>query len=171
MLNYGPVLLQPAAALFFAEDDTAAMISLALCHQSVAMLYLHLSCSPSIGNQETGLLSLSSTHQILTTNLSKLLARSSLIIHTQLYKFVTWPLVIAAYARVDWVLGATEDGLEGDADQDLERLQFAASTIGSRPLMVAAGVIEKARDRRVLRAGGHWSWDDAFTYLCSLCVV
>jgi hypothetical protein len=39
-------------------------------------------------------------------------------------------------------MGAAEDVLEGDADQDLERLRFAASTIGSRPLIEAAGVME-----------------------------
>jgi hypothetical protein len=146
ILNYGSSFPRPAAALFFAEEDTAAIISLTLCHQAAVMLYLYLSCSPGISNQETDPHLISPTHQILTTNLSKFLARSSLDtegpIHTQLYKFVTWWLVIAAYARVGWVLGAAEDVLEGDADQDLERLRFAASTIGSRPLIEAAGVME-----------------------------
>lgn len=175
ILNYGSVLPRPAAASFFAEEDTAAMISLAMCHQAAAMLYLHLSCRTSISNQETDPHFLSSTYHILTTNLSKLLSRSSLDtegpIHTQLHKFVTWPLIIVAYARVCWDIGAVEGELEGDSEGDLERLRSAASAIGSRPLMVAASVMQKARDQRALRSGGHWAWDDAFTTRCSFCVL
>jgi hypothetical protein len=78
ILNYGSSLHRPAAAWFFTEENTAAMISLALCHQAAAMLYLHLSCSPGISKQGTDLRLLPSTHQILTTNLTKLLAWSSL---------------------------------------------------------------------------------------------
>lgn len=173
ILNYGSILPRPAAALFFAEDDEAAMTSLALCHQAAAMLYLHLSCGPDLSKQDIDLQFLSLTHQTLTINLSNLLALSSLDtegpIHTQLHKFVTWPLVIAACAHVGWDLGAVED--EGDAEQDLERLRSAASAIGSRPLMVAASVMEKARDRKASRVGGRWAWDDAFTARCSFCVL
>jgi hypothetical protein len=151
--------------LFFAEEDTSAMVILALCNQSVAMLYLHLARSLSISNQKTDVHFLSSTHRVLTINLSKLLARSSLDtegpIHTQLYKFVTWPLVIATYARAGRGAGVVKDEIEDDAKRDLE----------SAILIVAAGVLEKARDRRVLRTGGHWSWDDAFTSRCSFCVL
>ena len=175
ILNYGSVLPRPAATLFFAGDDTAAMISLALCHQAAVMLYLHLSCSLITGKQDTDFQLLSSTHRILTANLSKLLSQSNLDtegpIHTQLHKFVTWPLVIAAYARVGWNLGAAEDDVEGNAGKDIERLRSAASAIGSHPLMVAAGVMENARDRRTLRGEGRWSWDDAFTARCSFCVL
>jgi len=175
ILNYGSVLPRPAAALFFAGDDEAAMISLALCHQTAAMLYLHLSCSPRTSKQDIDVQFLSSTHQILTTNLSKLLVQSSLDtegpIHTQLHKFVTWPLVIAAYTRVGWNVGATEDKVEGDAEQDLARLRSVASMIGSRPLMVAASVLENARNRKTSSGGGRWTWDDAFTARCSFCVL
>jgi hypothetical protein len=175
ILNYGSVLPRPAAALFFAEDDNAAMTSLALCHQAAAMIYLHLSCCPSTTNQQIDLPYLSSTHRTLTTNLRTLLARSSLDtegpISTQLHKFVTWPLVIAAYASVGWDVSAVEDGLDGDAERDLERLKFAASAIGSRPLMLAASVLEKVRDRRAMRVEGGGAWGDAFTARRSFCVL
>lgn len=175
ILNYGSILPRPAAALFFAEEDEAAVISLALCHQAAVMLYLHLSCSPGISNLKVDLKFLSSTHQTLTNNLSKLLAQTSLDtegpIHTQLHKYATWPLVMAAYARVGWDVGADGDEVGGGAEQDLERLRFAASSIRSRPLMVAASVMGRVRDRRALRLGGRWAWDDAFPARCSFCVL
>jgi hypothetical protein len=124
-----------ALLAYFAEDNTVAMISLALCHQAADMLYLHLSCSPGTSNQQIDFDLLSSTHQNLTMNLSRLLAQTSLDIggpiHNQLHKFVTWPLIIAAYARVGYDVCAADDRLGGDADRDLERLQHAALAIRS----------------------------------------
>jgi hypothetical protein len=165
ILTYGTVLPQPASTLP-SEQDTAAMTALALCHQAAATIYLHLSCNPS---PQSGFLS--ATHRSLTSNLSVLISLISpdteAPLHTQIYKFAIWPLFIAVYARVGWDLGT------GDDDEGPNRLKYIARKIQSRPLAVAAGVMERLQANRSRRgsAGGPWAWDDAFEGRCSFCVL
>lgn len=165
ILTYGAVLPQPASALP-SEQDTVAMISLAVCHQAAATMYLHLSCNPSPRSEL-----LNTTHQTLTANLATLTSHISsdteAPLHTQLYRFAIWPLIVAAYARVGWDIGGDDD------DQDLERLRQVAAKIQSRPLEFAAGVMEKVKADRARRGdfGGPWTWDEAFDSRCSFCVL
>jgi hypothetical protein len=165
ILNYGTVLPQHTSTLP-SEQDTAAMAALALCHQAAATIYLHLSCNPSPPSEF-----LSSTHRSLTTNLSILISLISpdteAPLHTQLYKFATWPLFVAVYARVGWDLGS------GDDEDGPDRLRYVAKKIQSRPLAVAASVMERVQANRARRGsdGGSWAWDDAFEGRCSFCVL
>jgi hypothetical protein len=165
ILTYGKVLPQHTSTLP-SEQDTAAMAALALCHQAAATIYLHLSCNPSPRSKF-----LSATHQSLTSNLSVLISLLSpdteAPLHTQLYKFAIWPLFVAVYARVGWDLGS------GNDEDGPDRLRYIAKKIQSRPLAVAAGVMERVQANRARRgsAGGSWAWDDAFEGRCSFCVL
>jgi hypothetical protein len=165
ILTYGKVLPQHTSTLP-SEQDTAAMAALALCHQASATIYLHLSCNPSPRSEF-----LNVTHQSLASNLSVLISLLSpdteAPLHTQLYKFATWPLFVAVYARVGWDLG------DGDDEDGPDRLRYVAKKIQSRPLAVAAGVMDRVQANRVRRgsAGGLWAWDDAFEGRCSFCVL
>ena len=167
ILAYGAVQPQPISTLP-SEKDVTAMTTLALCQQAAAILYLYLSCSPN-----PALDILDNTHRTLTANLANLLSQASsdteAPIHAQLYKCAVWPLFVAAYARVGWDVGG-----RGDNDtQDLDRLRTVAKKIQSRPLAVAADVLEKVKFERARRVsvGASWRWDDAFEGRCSFCVL
>lgn len=85
-------------------SSTAGLASVAECFRSAALLYLHLSCSnPADPDTLTQALVAS---QSLHHEASSLFAKSSDNfdgpLDTQLWKFITWPLVIAAYAWVGW---------------------------------------------------------------------
>jgi hypothetical protein len=168
ILAYGTVRPQPLSSLP-SEQDTAAMTNLALCQQDAATLYLHLSCNPA---PQTYFVD--TTHQTLTTNLERLLSQASsdteAPLHSQLYKCAVWPLFVAAYAKVGWDVG----GRDADGEtQDLDRLKEVARKIQSRPLAVAAEVLEKVKvDRaRNVGVGSSWRWDHAFEGRCSFCVL
>lgn len=168
ILAYGTVRPQPASALS-SEQDATAMATLATCQQAAATLYLHLSSNPAPQSHF-----LETTHEKLTANLANLLSQASADteapLYTQLYKCAVWPFFVAAYARVGWDVNAGAD--EEDA-QDLDRLKAVAGKIQSRPLAVAADVLEKVRVERALRfgVGASWKWDDAFEGRCSFCVL
>lgn len=167
ILAYGAVRPQPIQALP-SEADTTAMKTLGLCQQAAATLYLHLSCNPAPQSQF-----LDKTYQTLTADLTTLLSQASsdteAPLYTQLYKCAVWPFFIAAYAQIGWDL----DGSGDDNTQDLDRLRTVARKIQSRPLAVAAEVLEKVKVDRACRAslGTSWRWDDAFEGRCSFCVL
>jgi hypothetical protein len=167
ILAYGAVRPQPIQTLP-SEEDTTAMKTLGLCQQAAATLYLHLSCNPAPQSQF-----LDNTHQTLTADLTTLLSQASsdtdAPLCTQLYKCAVWPFFIAAYAQIGWDLGGSGD----DDTRDLDRLRTVARKIQSRPLAVAADVLEKVKVDRLCRAsfGGSWRWDDAFEGRCSFCVL
>jgi hypothetical protein len=167
ILAYGAVRPQPIQTLP-SEEDTTAMKTLGLCQQAAATLYLHLSCNPAPQSQF-----LDNTHQTLTADLTTLLSQASsdtdAPLCTQLYKCAVWPFFIAAYAQIGWDLGGSGD----DDTRDLDRLRTVARKIQSRPLAVAADVLEKVKVDRLCRASfcGSWRWDDAFEGRCSFCVL
>lgn len=164
ILTYSAIQPQPASTLL-SELDITAMTTLALCQQAATSIYLSLSCNPSPPSHI-----LAATHQALTTNLANLLSQASsdteAPLYTQLYKCAVWPLLVATYASVGWDLG-------GEEDQDLDRLRIVAAKIQSRPLFVAADVLEKVKAERARRAvhGREWTWDEAFEGRCSFCVL
>jgi hypothetical protein len=168
ILSYNTVQPQPISTLP-SEQDVSAMTTLAICQQTAATLYLHLSCNPTPQSHF-----LNTTHQTLTASLTNLLSQASsdteAPLPTQLYKCAVWPLFVAAYANVGWDVGGSR---VDDPHQDLDRVRIIAKKIQSRPLAVAADVLEKVKvDRaRRLSAGGSWRWDDAFEGRCSLCVL
>lgn len=167
ILAYGAARPQPASRSP-SDQDIAAMTALALCQQAAATLYLHLSCSPGLS-----LHFLDITHQTLTTNLVDLLSQASpdteAPLHTQLYKCAVWPFFIAAYAKAGWDLSSGGD----DNTQDMDRLRIVARKIQSRPLAIAADVLERVAVERARRAdfGRSWMWDDPFESRCSFCVL
>jgi hypothetical protein len=167
ILAYGRVRPQPISTLPF-EQDIASMTTLALCQQAAATLYLHLSCNPAPKSHFLDI-----AHQALTANLEKLLSQASsdteAPLHTQLYKCAVWPFFVAAYAKVGWDMGGSND----DDTQDLNRLRTVARKIQSRPLAVAADVLKKVKVDQARRAsvGSSWKWDDAFEGRCSFCVL
>lgn len=168
MLDWGSILPRPATTSPSGEDITAMTI-LAQTHQSATLLYLHLSCPLSSILQPANFVS--ATRRTLTANLTTLLSQSRLDtegpIHTQLHEFAVWPLLVTAYASVGCDLGVNEEACE----QDLESVRHAARIIESRPLMVAAQVLEGVRGRRALKDSGEWAWDDGFEPRCSFCVL
>lgn len=167
ILSYGTVRPQPLRTLP-SEKDIVAMTTLALCQQAATTLYLHLCCNPA-----PQLHFLDTNHQNLTANLVDLLSQASADteapLYTQLYKCVVWPLFVAAYAKVGWNVGGSGDG----DTEDLDRLRTVAKKIQSRPLGVAAEVLEKVKVERAHRAGfgSPWRWDEAFQGRCSFCVL
>jgi hypothetical protein len=167
ILAYGKVRPQPISTLP-CEEDFTAMETLALCQQGAANLYLYLSCNPAPQSYF-----LDTTQWTLTDNLEKLLSQASsdteAPLHAQLYKCAAWPLFVAAYGKLGWGL----DSSNGDDTQDLDRLGKVARKIQSRPLAVAAEVLEKVKVDRACRAsrGDLWGWDDAFEGRCSFCVL
>jgi hypothetical protein len=167
VLAYGTVQPQPISTLPSKQDITA-MTTLALCQQAAAILYLYLSCSPN-----PALEILDTTHRTLKANLVDLLSQASsnteAPLYTQLYKCAVWPLFVAAYAKFGWDVGGRAD----DDTQDLNRLRTVAKMIQSRPLAVAADVLEKVKIDRARRAsvGTSCKWDDAFEGRCSFCVL
>lgn len=167
ILAYGTVKPQQISTLP-SEQNTTAMATLALCQQAAATLYLHLSCNPAPQSHF-----LDTTHQTLKENLAELLSQASADteapLHKQLYKCAIWPLFVAAYAEIGWDVGDRGD----DDSQDLNRLRIVAKLIQSRPLAVAAEVLEKMKVKRTYKIGaGHsWRWDDAFGGRCSFCVL
>ena len=144
------------------------MTTLALCQQAAATLYLYLSCNPAPRSHF-----LDTTHEKLKADLANLLAQASsdteAPLHTQLYKCAVWPFFVAAYAKVGWDL----IGINGGDTEDLKRLSAVAKKIQSRPLAVAADVLEKVKLERARRidGGSSWKWDDAFEGRCSFCVL
>lgn len=167
ILSYGTVRPQPLKTLP-SEEDVTTMTTLAHCQQAAAMLYLHLCCNPA---PQPHLLD--TTHQELTADLANLLSHASADteapLYTQLYKCAVWPLFVAAYAKVGWNVGSSGD----DDTEDLDRLRIVAKKIQSRPLAVAADVLEKVKAERTHIAGfgSPWKWDEAFEGRCSFCVL
>ena len=145
------------------------MATLALCQQAAATLYLHLSCNPAPQSHF-----LESAQGKLTADLATLLSQADsdteAPLYTQLYKCAVWPFFVATYASIGWDVNA---GVNGDHVQDLDRLRAVAGKIQSRPLAVAADVLEKVRVERALRCGvgASWKWDEAFGGRCSFCVL
>ncbi|KAM0715202.1 hypothetical protein Q7P37_009667 [Cladosporium fusiforme] len=145
------------------QANNSAMTALAHCHQDASLLYLHLSC-PSTSTQPQILPTLSSN---LTKHLATLLAQASTDteadIHTQLFKFAVWPMFVAAYACIGWGLSG-----DGGGERSITRLRQVARAIESRPLRLAADLLESVWERRYLGrgsgAGGDTVclWDDAF---------
>jgi len=167
ILSYGAVRPQPVSTLS-SEQDVNTMTTLALCQQHAATLYLHLSCNPAPQSHF-----LNTTHQKLITGLANLLSKASsdteAPLCTQLYKCAVWPLLVTAYAKVGWNVGDRGD----DDTEDLDRLRTVAKKIQSRPLAVAADVLEMVKVDRARRAsvGSPWRWDEAFEGRCSFCVL
>lgn len=179
ILNYAYPLEPPfpIAPPNIDQTNLAAMTTLAHCHQDASTLYLHLSCpqalQPSQSHSQTQTLSM--THANLTSNLQTLLSQASAdteaAIHTQLFKFAIWPLFVAAYACVGSDLG--DSCGEGGEIGGVALVKQVARMIDSRPLRIAAEVLEGIAERRTAGggAGGGWKWDDAFEGRCSFCVL
>lgn len=178
ILNYAspsepPFPLQPP---HINQTNLAAMTTLAHCHQDASTVYLHLSCPqalPRIQSQSQAQ-ALSATHANLTLNLQTLLYQASIdteaAIQTQLFKFAIWPLFVAAYACVGWGLG--DSCGEGGELEGIALVKQVARMIDSRPLRIAAEVLEGVAERRAgAGAGGGWKWDDGFEGRCSFCVL
>lgn len=167
ILAYGTVRPRPISTLP-SERNVTAMATLAACQQDAATLYLHLSCNPAPQSHF-----LDATHRTLTAGLASLLSQASsdteAPLYTQLYKCAVWPLFVAAFAKVEWNVGGSYD----DDTEDLDRLRSVAKKIQSRPLAVAADVLEKVKVDRARRAsvGSPWRWDEAFEGRCSFCVL
>lgn len=149
ILTYATPLPLPPPNETCLKNHTA-MTTLAQTHQNAATLYLHLSCPlPQTPN-------VSFPHANLTQNLSTLLAQASAHtespVYTQLHKFSIWPLLVAAYAHAGWGLGSAED---------ISRVGFVAALIDSRPLRVAAGVMQGLLRQRGV-GEGRWEWDEGW---------
>lgn len=155
-------------------QNTAAMTTLAQCHQDAGTLYLYLSCASAAATllQPHNLITI---HTNLTANLTALLSQASSNtedpVYTQLYKFAIWPLFVAAYARVGWNVGVGVD--DAGSKNDLFRLRHVADAIESRPLRIAAELMERIGERRTGRdrEATAWEWDDGFQGRSSFCVL
>lgn len=142
--------------------DVYAFTSLTLCFKSAALIYLVLSSAHSYSEP---LLEVARfAKQVVDEQSSLLLTAADRNdedgkLHTQLWKFLTWPLVISVYAQVGWGIGLEIES----ADAELDRLEKTARDFGLGRLLTAIKQMRKIRVQRRSHTQHLWTWDDGFS--------
>ena len=158
----------------FRPEDTALSETLsgltcyAKCCQSAGLLYLAFSCPPPrsalIAN------SLSLAKHDLAANIRLLFDMSDLDtdspFHTQLWKFIGWPMFISVYARIGWHLVGAGGEDNSSAHAEIDRIRATGAAKGSHRLLIAAEYLHNIHEKRALRQS--WRWDDGFSSRCDL---
>ena len=140
--------------------STAGLTHVAQTFQAAALLYLHLSCSDS--NNATTIPRAQAASKQLYAASNALFAKASHNwngpLDTQLWKFITWPLVIAAYAWAGWDVW----GGQGDLDEVFGRLDMIAVAKGTKTRSCAGDYMSRVRTKRARVPEGEWTWDMGF---------
>ena len=159
--------------------------SLARCYQSAVMLYLILSTSPGLGLEDPQWRqTIHSARYTLTQHLRLLFKQGHNgadnecdgPLHTQLWKFVGWPILVSIYVRAAWgerhlavdsplgTLAAMD--YDDDMDKDMQHMRALSAGMGSRKFLhieKLASMLQRSR-AAVVEKGIRptWSWDDGF---------
>lgn len=141
-------------------SSTEGLSSVAECFRSAALVYLILSCNTVI--EEGDMDTVRCACKVLLTNVNELFDKASqdwnTPLDTQLWKFVTWPLVVAAYAWIGW--GIEVEGLY--LETLFSRLKFIT---GAKSLLSMPGAtphLQEVRSRRADFPDLCWTWDKGF---------
>lgn len=142
--------------------NVSAFTSLTLCYKSAAFLYLLLSFTSSQGEPLPQ--TVHYAKQVLDEQSSLIFIASDRSdedgpLHTQLWKFLTWPLMISVYACVGWDIGLDIE----DANTELDRLERKATTFGMERLLIAIKYIRNIWLQKSSNAQFPWTWDDGFS--------
>jgi hypothetical protein len=144
------------------DPDIAALTSMAVCFQCAAHLYIILGrANPNINRFTLAILQ--STQQVLADQISFLFSMADEDCYgplpTQLWRLVTWPLVISVYARYGC-------GIGGDSSvKHIEMLKKMSNILGSRPMGDAVDAIKKMEDERGNGPTQKVDWDTAFPFV------
>lgn len=151
-------LLEASAAPCSSLDGLA---SVAECYRSAALLYLLLSCGPSSVDVTLDQVRLigATLHREIHRLFSKASEHWHKPLDTQLWKFVTWPLVMAAYVWVGWDVVGTDIQLE----TLFERLDKISLVKGVWARSNAEHHLREVQARRAERPRARWTWDMGFS--------
>ena len=149
------------------------LVSLARCYQSAVILYLVLSTSPCLALVDPQLRQ--------TVHIAKYTLNQHLCLlfkqghngadlgcdgplHTQLWKFVAWPIFVSLYVRAGW--GIADSVSEDDMKRDIEHMRSISSAMGTRKFLHVEKLAQRLQQSRAVVASKGikttWTWDDAF---------
>lgn len=138
------------------------LVSVAESFRSAALIYLFLGCGISV-NEHDRMERARTATAILHDELNNLFDKASddpdRPIDTQLWKFATWPLFIAAYVGVGWDIAAPT----GDLDRLYARLHRIGKARGALLRSNAEGHLKDVQARRAKCLDRTWTWDMGFT--------
>ena len=145
------------------------LTSLTVCYKSATLLYLMFSIRRS---RDTRTLARQgqtahSTKHTLMQHTELLFSKASKHdhdgpLHTQLWKFVVWPLVVYTYVCAGWDIG------KEPLDSSLGYLRRIAEVKGSTRLLEAEQLAHRVEKERAARpSDSAWTWDDAFGSRCA----
>ena len=161
------------------------LASLARCYQSAAVLYLVLSISPSLAFIDPRLRqAIQAARHTLNQHLCLLFEQGYKRadpgcdgpLHTQLWKFVAWPLFVSVYVRAGWcVFDTTADSTNYSANEmdstdamtsDVKHLRAISAAMGTRKFLHVEKLAQRVQESRAVFASkgieNTWTWDDAF---------
>ena len=145
------------------------LTSLAICYKSAALLYLFFSNTTACSTPERARQQqiVRAAKHTLTQHAQLLLSKASQThndgpLHTQLWKFITWPLVILSYVCVAW----------GDEDEpvdiSLALLRTIAAAMGRTRLPGPEQLIRRVQKERAIRPQHlPCTWDEGFDSRCT----
>jgi hypothetical protein len=160
------------------------LASLAHCYKSAVILYLVLSISPGLGIDPQLRQTVRIARHTLNQHLSLLFEQGHNRtdpgcdgpLHTQLWKFVAWPLFVSVYVRAAWgVIDCTVDSMDFanemdsvDAmERDMRHLRAISAAMGTRKFLHVEKLAQRVQQSRAVVASrgieATWTWDDAFS--------
>ena len=156
--NYGRTL-PPRESNCVSVIDITGLTSLAICYKSAATLYLLLSSHTYVGAELQA--RINCAEHTLSSQIRFLFEIASIDaegpLHTQMWKFLVWPLVVHIYVRVSWNAGDEPVG------RDLDHARSTALSLGSRSLLQAVELMGSVQVKRGANLNATWVWDNGFT--------
>ena len=155
------------------EDDTlsgalSGLTAFATCCQSAGLLYLGLSCPPSSPTSIANALFVAKCK--LSANIRHLFEAADADIngplHAQLWRFISWPMFVSAYARIGWHLIDAKGESHSTVQAEIDRIRATGAAKDCHRHFLAAEYLHDVEMKRALRL--EWTWDDGFTSRCNL---
>ena len=138
-----------------------ALVLLGSCYKSAALIYLALSFQPlhnAVSIREWILPAGRYLFDQVRSILDIASTDTEAPLHQQVWKLITWPMVVSMYARVGW------DCIAGHGKSGRDRVRSAALSMASRPLLQATQLMDELETRRGSQHTAPWTWDSGFKY-------
>ncbi|KAF2162112.1 hypothetical protein M409DRAFT_27492 [Zasmidium cellare ATCC 36951] len=145
------------------ERDAMALSSYASCYHSATLLYFLLSCATPLTPQDKVRVHVAC--QTLSQHLRSLFDSAAVDtegpLHTQLWKLLSWPIIIGMYVGIGFGIG------EEEVEAHLERLRKMSTVFGSTDAADVTKFIYRVKAQRARRSATDWRWDDGFYTRCA----